>query len=111
MAGVSAAESQSFLELCPCSLTQQWLQPASIVGVVGLLFVVPLLFGGDRYKLLRQIGNCLPLVAEGRLTVNPNSFTTMGKYPPSITGSWIVLGAWALVSVVVAVVVVRRRDV
>ncbi|TKA12220.1 ABC transporter permease subunit [Actinacidiphila oryziradicis] len=84
---------------------------ASIVGVVGLLFVVPLLFGGDRYKLLRQIGNCLPLVAEGRLTVNPNSYTTMGKYPPSITGSWIVLGAWALVSVVVAVVVVRRRDV
>lgn len=84
---------------------------ASIVGVVALLFIVPLLFGGDRYKLLSEMGHCLPVSAMERLIVNPHSHTTFGKYPPSITESWIVLGAWALVSVVVTLVVVRRRDV
>ncbi|MFF3510020.1 ABC transporter permease [Streptomyces sp. NPDC002573] len=84
---------------------------ASIVAVVGLLFIVPLLFGGDRYKLLKKIGNYLPLHAESRLTLNPNSYTSLGKYPGTITGSWIALAAWTLVSMIVAVVVVRRRDV
>ncbi|MEU7042865.1 ABC transporter permease [Streptomyces varsoviensis] len=84
---------------------------ASIVAVVGLLFIVPMLFGGDRYKLLKEIGDYLPLHAESRLTLNPNSYTDLGKYPGTITGSWIALAAWALVSVIVAVVVVRRRDV
>jgi hypothetical protein len=84
---------------------------ASIVAVVGLLFIVPLLFGGDRYKLLKEIGDYLPLHAESRLTLNPNSYTDLGKYPGTITGSWIALAAWALVSVIVAVIVVRRRDV
>lgn len=84
---------------------------ASIVGIVSLLFIVPLLFGGDRYKLLSEIGHCLPLNAEARLVVNPNSYTSFGKYPPSITESWIVLAAWAVVSVIVAVALVRRRDV
>jgi ABC-2 type transport system permease protein len=84
---------------------------ASIVGIVALLFIVPLLFGGDRYKILSEIGHCLPVSAMERLIVNPNSHTTFGKYPPSITESWIVLAAWAVASVVIAVVVVRRRDV
>ncbi|MGW1254331.1 ABC transporter permease [Streptomyces sp. NPDC002513] len=84
---------------------------ASIIAVVGLLFIVPLLFGGDRYKLLKEIGDYLPLHAESRLALNPNSSTDLGKYPGTITGSWIALAAWALVSVIVAVVVVRRRDV
>jgi hypothetical protein len=87
------------------------LATASIVGVVTWLFLVPLLFGGDRYKLLREIGDILPANAESRLTINPHGHTSMGKYPPTITGSWIALGAWAVVSVIVALVVVRRRDV
>jgi ABC-type transport system involved in multi-copper enzyme maturation permease subunit len=84
---------------------------ASISAVVGLLFIVPMLFGGDRYRLLKEIGNCLPLHALERLTLNPNGLTSLGKYPGTVAGSWIALAAWAVVSMVVAMVVVRRRDV
>ncbi|NEA71439.1 ABC transporter permease [Streptomyces sp. SID13588] len=85
---------------------------ATIVGLVSLLFIAPLMFGGDRYKLLKEIGHCLPIAAVDRLKQNPdNPYFDPGKYPATITGSWIALGCWALVSVVVAIVVVRRRDV
>lgn len=84
---------------------------ASIVAVVGTLFILPMLFGGDRYRFLREIGNHLPLAAQGRLALNPDSSTSLGAHPGTITGSWIALAAWALVSVIVAVTVVRRRDV
>ncbi|MER5481627.1 ABC transporter permease [Streptomyces sp. NPDC002812] len=84
---------------------------ASIVAVVGMLLLLPLLFGGDRYRVLREIGNHLPLTAQARLTLNPDSYTSLGAHPGTVTGSWIALGAWALVSVIVAVTVVRRRDV
>ncbi|SEF59103.1 hypothetical protein SAMN05216223_101430 [Actinacidiphila yanglinensis] len=84
---------------------------ASIVAVVTLLFLVPLLFGGDRYELLRRIGNTLPGNAESRLVSNPAAPISWGKYPASVHGSWLALAAWAVASAVVAVVVVRRRDV
>ncbi|MQS14379.1 ABC transporter permease [Streptomyces kaniharaensis] len=84
---------------------------ASIVSLVALLFIVPLLFGGDRYRWLKEIGNHLPLRAESRLTINPNSATTMGRYPPTVLESWITLAVWAAVAIVVTVAVVRRRDV
>ncbi|WP_374213298.1 ABC transporter permease subunit [Streptomyces sp. G1] len=84
---------------------------ASIVAVVGMLFILPLLFGGDRYRALKEIGNHLPLAAQGRLALNPDSYTSLGAHPGTVTGSWIALGAWALVSVIVAVTVVRRGDV
>lgn len=84
---------------------------ASIVAVVGILFILPLLFGGDRYRALREIGNHLPLAAQARLSLNPDSYTSLGAHPGTITGSWTALAAWALVSVTVAVTVVRRRDV
>ncbi|MCJ0872054.1 ABC transporter permease [Streptomyces sp. AP-93] len=84
---------------------------ASIVSVVGILFIVPLLFGGDRYRVLKEIGNHLPLAAQARLGLNPDSYTSLGAHPGTIAGSWTALAAWALVSVIVAVTVVRRRDV
>ncbi|MCX5009414.1 ABC transporter permease [Streptomyces sp. NBC_00555] len=84
---------------------------ASIVAVVGMLFILPMLFGGERYRLLKEIGNHLPLAAQARLALNPDGHTSLGAYPATITGSWIALAAWALVSVTVAVMVVRRRDV
>lgn len=76
-----------------------------------LLFVVPLLFGGDRYKLLRRIGNMLPADAQSRLVANPASPVDYGKYPATVHGSWIALAAWAVGSAVGAVVLIRRRDV
>ncbi|MBT2478112.1 ABC transporter permease [Streptomyces sp. ISL-94] len=84
---------------------------ASIVAVVGVLFILPMLFGGERYRLLKEIGNHLPLAAQARLALNPESDTSLGEYPATITGSWTALAAWALVSVAIAVIVVRRRDV
>ncbi|MGW6704920.1 ABC transporter permease [Streptomyces sp. NPDC054956] len=84
---------------------------ASIVAVVGVLFILPMFFGGERYRFLKEIGNHLPLTAQSRLALNPDSYTTLGTYPGTITGSWIALAAWALVSAAVTVSVVRRRDV
>ncbi|MET8625300.1 ABC transporter permease [Kitasatospora sp. NPDC004669] len=84
---------------------------ASIVSLVMLMFIMPLMFGGDRYRWLKEIGTHLPLAAVNRLTINPNSSATMGKYAPSVLDSWITMGVWALVAVAVTAVVVRRRDV
>ncbi|CAM5312525.1 hypothetical protein SAVIM338S_00623 [Streptomyces avidinii] len=84
---------------------------ASIVAVVGVLLILPMLFGGERYRFLKEIGNHLPLTAQARLSLNPESSTTLGAHPGTITGSWIALAAWALLSVAVTVTVVRRRDV
>jgi ABC-2 type transport system permease protein len=83
----------------------------SIVGAVVLLFILPLLFGGDRYKLLKEIGHGFPAVAELRLTLNPAAHTTQGRYPPTITEAWIVLVSWLVVATTVAIVAVRHRDV
>ncbi|MGA5822474.1 ABC transporter permease [Kitasatospora sp. NPDC094028] len=84
---------------------------ASIVSLVVLFFIVPLMFGGDRYKWLAEIGRHLPLAPVDRLTYNPNSNATMSKYAPSVLDSWITMGVWAAVAVAVTVIVVRRRDV
>ncbi|MFJ4187383.1 ABC transporter permease [Kitasatospora sp. NPDC089509] len=84
---------------------------ASIVSLVLLFFILPLMFGGDRYRWLHEIGSHLPLSTVGRLTYNPDSSTTTSKWAPSVLDSWITMGVWAAVAVAVTVVVVRRRDV
>ncbi|TDU03291.1 hypothetical protein EDD99_1712 [Streptomyces sp. 846.5] len=85
----------------------------SVIGVVGALLLLPMFFGGDRYKLLKQIGNCMPLTALERLKVDPDPalHQDLGKYAPTITTAWLVMAAWALTSAVIALVVVKRRDV
>ncbi|MFC1440518.1 ABC transporter permease [Streptacidiphilus sp. N1-10] len=85
----------------------------SVIAVVGVLLLLPMFFGGDRYKLLKQIGNCMPLTALERLKIDPDPalHQDLGKYAPTITTAWTVLATWALISAVVALVVVRRRDV
>ncbi|GAB7180533.1 ABC transporter permease [Kitasatospora sp. Ki12] len=84
---------------------------ASIVSLVVLMFIMPLMFGGDRYRWLKEIGTHLPLSTVSRLTLNPNSSATMGKYAPSVLDAWVTMGVWAIVAVAVTVVLVRRRDV
>ncbi|MBV2151528.1 ABC transporter permease [Kitasatospora sp. SUK 42] len=84
---------------------------ASIVSLVMLFFILPLMFGGDRYRWLSEIGSHLPLATVNRLTYNPDSSTTISKYAPSVLDSWITMGVWAAVAVAVTMVVVRRRDV
>ncbi|MFJ9842207.1 ABC transporter permease [Kitasatospora sp. NPDC101155] len=84
---------------------------ASIVSLVLLFFIMPLMFGGDRYRWLHEIGSHLPLATVGRLTYNPHSSTTTSKWAPSVLDAWITMGVWAVFAVAVTVVVVRRRDV
>ncbi|MEU1283881.1 ABC transporter permease [Kitasatospora sp. NPDC005856] len=84
---------------------------ASIVSLVMLLLVLPMVFGGDRYRWLKEIGTHLPTATVQRLTINPDSATTMGKYAPSVLDSWITMGVWGVAAVVVTVAAVRRRDV
>ncbi|MEE1785348.1 ABC transporter permease [Streptomyces sp. SP17BM10] len=84
---------------------------ASIVSLVMLLFILPMMFGGDRYRWLKEIGTHLPLATVQRLSINPDSTTTMGKYAPSVLDSWITMGVWGAAAVVVTMVLVGRRDV
>ncbi|MFI9319980.1 ABC transporter permease subunit [Kitasatospora aureofaciens] len=84
---------------------------ASIVSLVMLLFILPLMFGGDRYRWLNEIGSHLPMATINRLTYNPDSNSTISKWAPSVLDSWITMGVWAVVSVAVTAIVVRRRDV
>nr|BFD93689.1 ABC transporter permease [Kitasatospora sp. Xyl93] len=84
---------------------------ASIVSLVLLLLVLPMVFGGDRYRWLKEIGTHLPPATVQRLTIRPGSAVTMGKYAPGVLDSWITMGVWGAAAVVVTVAVVRRRDV
>ncbi|WP_316527175.1 ABC transporter permease [Kitasatospora brasiliensis] len=84
---------------------------ASIVSLVLLMLILPMMFGGDRYRWLKEIGTHLPLATVQRLTINPRSATTMGKYAPSVLDSWITMGLWAAAAVAVTALLVRRRDV
>ncbi|MGV9880389.1 ABC transporter permease [Streptomyces sp. NPDC003006] len=83
----------------------------SIVAVVGTLLLLPALFQGDTYRWVKEIGNAMPLTAWGRLAENPAMPGLPEKYPVTPAEAWTVFAAWPLVAVVVAVVVVRRRDV
>ncbi|MGW0535411.1 ABC transporter permease subunit [Streptomyces sp. NPDC003032] len=83
----------------------------SIVAVVGTLLLLPALFQGDTYRWVKEIGNAMPLTAWGRLVENPAVPGLPEKYPVTLAEAWAVFAAWPLVAVVVAVVVVRRRDV
>jgi ABC-2 type transport system permease protein len=83
----------------------------SVATLVVLLMVVPEFFGGDKHEWLKKTGEMLPQNALLRLKANPAVDQDLGKYPASITASWIALAAWALVALIVAVLVVDRRDV
>ena len=84
---------------------------ASIVAVVAFLFLLPSFFGGDKYHWVREIGHLFPDDAEQTLSVwhkDPNLF--QGKWPASDMHAWLVYGGWAVISIVVAWVLVKKRD-
>ena len=84
---------------------------ASIVAVVAFLFLMPAFFGGDKYHWVVRIRHLFPDDAESTLTFwNKNPNQTAGKWPASHTGSWLVYAGWALIAIVVALVVVKKRD-
>ncbi|MFI1394308.1 ABC transporter permease [Streptomyces sp. NPDC020681] len=82
----------------------------TVVAVVGVLLLLPALFQGDTYRWVAEIGNAMPLTAWEALVENPASHFDPGKYPETITEAWIVFAAWPLAAAVLAVVMVRRRD-
>lgn len=84
---------------------------ASIVAVVAFLFLVPAFFGGDRYHWVKEIGHLFPGSAEDTLTVwHADPYQNMGRWPASDTHAWLVFAGWTLISIVAAVIVVRKRD-
>jgi hypothetical protein len=77
-----------------------------VTNIVVLLLIPTFLL--DRRRWEADIHHALPYNAWLTL-VHP--YPPRGLYPPTITGSWIVFGAWSLVAATVAIVVVHRRDV
>ena len=84
---------------------------ASIVAVVAFLFLVPAFFGGDKYRWVAEVRHLFPGNAEQTLAFwGKDPYMNNGRWPASHTHSWLVLAGWAVVSVVVALVVVKKRD-
>jgi ABC-2 type transport system permease protein len=83
---------------------------ASIVGVVAFLFLVPAFLGGDKYRWVKEISKLFPHAAEDRLVWWSKGRESFGKWPESLTEAWLVYGGWVVVSVAVALYVVKRRD-
>lgn len=80
----------------------------SIVTVIVGLDLLPQFFNSNRHRWVSHIRNAMPISAWERLVfTGPDK----GFHDPTITGSWIVFAVWPLVSAIVAVIVVHRRDV
>lgn len=84
---------------------------ASIVAVVAFLFLLPAFFGGDKYRWVVQVRHLFPDDAEQTLAFwHKDPYQTMGKWPAGHTHAWLVYAGWAVISIVVAMVVVKKRD-
>jgi hypothetical protein len=83
-------------------------------GTIGILaFVVMLLpqFFSQTKQWSADIRHLFPISAFSRLTEIWTASARPGFYPATVTGSWLVYLVWPLVAVVLAVWIVRRRDV
>ncbi|NUR61642.1 MAG: hypothetical protein HOV87_23730 [Catenulispora sp.] len=84
---------------------------ASIVGVVAFLFLIPAFFGGDKYRWVVELRHLFPGNAESNLTYwTHDPYTSNGRWPASHLHSWAVLVGWTVVSIVTALIVVKKRD-
>ncbi|MEU3750007.1 MULTISPECIES: ABC transporter permease subunit [Streptomyces] len=83
----------------------------TVVAVVGVLLMLPMLFMGETYRWVKEIGNAMPLTAWQALVQNPARDYTVDKYPVSVAEGWTVFGAWSLVAAFITVAVAHRRDV
>lgn len=84
---------------------------ASIVAVVAFLFLVPAFFGGDKYHWVVRLRHLFPGDAEETLTFwhkNPNQ--SLGKWPASHSHAWLVYAGYVVISIAVALFVVKKRD-
>ncbi|WP_035792098.1 ABC transporter permease [Kitasatospora mediocidica] len=74
-----------------------------------LLMLPPIFSSGSRWSA--DIRHAMVQSAWGRLIQDWDPSPGDGFFSPTVTGSWVTYVAWPLVAVVLALVVVRRRDV
>jgi ABC-type transport system involved in multi-copper enzyme maturation permease subunit len=83
---------------------------ATMVTSVFTLLMLPTIFSQNK-RWSADVNHAMVVTAWKRLVQNwPPDPESLG-YTATVTGSWIVYAVWPLVAVVLALVVVRRRDV
>lgn len=85
---------------------------STIVAVVALLLLLPNVVESRIHRWINDLHNAMPFSAWQRLSdpegrpATPHNFAD-----PGIGGSWLVYAVWAVVPVILAFVLVRKRDV
>jgi ABC-type transport system involved in multi-copper enzyme maturation permease subunit len=86
---------------------------STIVAVVVVLMLLPTIIESHVHAWINDIHNALPFAAVQRLSggteghpASPGDFAS-----PGIGGSWLVYAVWAVVPVLLAFALVRKRDV
>ncbi|MEU9075166.1 ABC transporter permease [Kitasatospora sp. NPDC048538] len=82
---------------------------ASVVGTILVLFFLPSLFT-DTYRWTADVSHALPFTAWRRLATLSLAHARPSDHPATVAGSWTALALWALASLLLAVLVIRRRD-
>ena len=89
----------------------------TMIAVTTVLAVLPQFVDSRRHAWVNDLHNAMPFAAWQRLKqpdglgqppVLPGQH---GFAPPTITGSWFVYVAWPVIAILLALIVVRRRDV
>ncbi|MFF2142946.1 ABC transporter permease subunit [Kitasatospora sp. NPDC058190] len=81
----------------------------AVVGTVVVLFFLPS-FVTERYRWTADVLHALPLPAWQRLARTTLAGLRPTEYPATVAGSWTTYAVWSLASVVIATVVIQRRD-
>ncbi|MBD0695995.1 ABC transporter permease subunit [Streptomyces sp. CBMA123] len=81
----------------------------AVVGTVVVLFFLPS-FVTERYRWSADLLHALPFPAWQRLARTTLAGMRPTDYPATVAGSWVTYAVWALASVVLATVVIQRRD-
>ncbi|MEO3930960.1 hypothetical protein ABGB07_45035 [Micromonosporaceae bacterium B7E4] len=84
--------------------------PTTMVAGTFTLLMLPQFFSIST-QWTAEINHAMVLTAWQRLTAMWVPPPGDGFYRPDVAGSWIVYAAWPVVAIVVALIVVRRRDV
>lgn len=81
---------------------------ATVVATTLLLIVLPS-FLDDRRPWTAALKHATPLSAWNRLA-EPDVMARSAEYPMTVSESWIVLAAWPVLALLIAIPAVRRRD-
>ncbi|MEY9930037.1 ABC-2 type transport system permease protein [Catenulispora sp. GP43] len=85
---------------------------STIVAVVTILMLIPNFVVSRIHPWINDIHNAMPFTAWQRLDGSPGRPAAPGVFAdPTVGGSWSVYAVWAVVPVVMAFVLVRKRDV